>query len=93
MFIQNDPNIKPYVIDYFIGSDKTNIRSYYTDTTSRKAAEMKARSLEAPARINIIKIYCLNFDEEANSIIDGAIAEFNANDWFDPSVTYEDTEI
>lgn len=84
---------KPYVIDYFIGTDKTNIKSYYTESTSRKSAEMKARTLEAPARINIIKIYCLNFDDEINIAIDSIIDEHNKNNKFNCNYDSIDEEI
>ena len=74
-------DMKVFLIDYFIhSSEKRQIKSHLTYASSRKNAENNTRTMESPARINIIKITPIVFDEEADRILNDAIVEHLNND-------------
>lgn len=67
-------NTKVFAIDYFIHSNaKRVIKSHLTYSTSRKNAENNTREMEAPDKINVVKITPIVFDANADSILNDAI--------------------
>lgn len=68
-------DMKVFAIDYFIPAapEKREIRTHLTYATSRKNAENNTRTMEAPDRVNIIKITPIVFDEIADRILNDAI--------------------
>jgi hypothetical protein len=86
-------NTKVFAIDYFIHSnEKRVIKTHLTYSTSRKNAEFNTREMEAPDRINVIKISPIIFDANADGILNDAIvAHIHNNVNVDERDAYEST--
>jgi hypothetical protein len=74
--------IKQFVVDYCIGFNKQNIKSYMVIANSRKDAEIKTRNMEHPDKINILKINKIIFDIENDKILADCIAQHLSNNKF-----------
>ena len=55
---------KIFIIDYVILNERNNVKTHCTYAHSRKSAEYNTRNMTYPDKINIIKIYSINFNDK-----------------------------